>query len=235
MTFYRLLYKSVVTAIIITILYKFFIETEMLNIKKVKYLDIIDNLETGDILLYRWHYIDFGFRLFSKYSHVSMVLKHPIDNSLFSFEIHPKEYINTCTQEDRDKKPKILREEGVNIFPLLKRLEEYNGEIYILKMNSKKNKKELSTKIISRLNMYKNINFDNNFKNIFVFNKFLNSIGMPCYPKNNMFCSEFIGYILNDLGILNNEQKLKQIGNLSPGFCLDLEQYDNHVTRILLP
>jgi hypothetical protein len=214
--------------ILVLIIYRLFIHFEMYNVPRSYYNDL--NFEVGDIILYRWHYMDSGFRLFSKFSHVSMVVKDKKDDSLMSLEIHPEEY----SQNDPTQ---IFREEGVNMFPLRQRLKEYDGSFFLLKMNkcnrlTEKKKKSIRKKIDSNYEDYKDIKFDTNFKNMFVWNTLLNALSLKISPKKTMFCSEFIGQLINDAGI--SKKKIEVLEILSPESFIHLDCYDSNYTKILI-
>ena len=200
-----------------------------------QHFDDID-FKTGDIVCFRWNYIDIGFRLFSKFSHVGIVIKK--NSKLSILEIHPEE-------ENDD----TIRKAGVHIYDLKSRLKMYNGEYYYSKLIV-----PIKNKI--HVNKYKDIAFDGNFRNEFVYNFISNyltptkseilfkiprpktsfglgkvprpktSFGLGKVPKK-LFCSQFIGYILNDT-IIKCNYKL-----MSPGSHIDLPAYNN-LSRILI-
>lgn len=157
----------------------------------------LDNIcETGDLILFRWRYVDVGFRLFSKFCHAGIVYKDK-NNNLFIIETHPEEF------EDNDKETEPKK--GVNIYPLKSRLQEYDGSCYLSKLihypNLNINKNIIQTKI----NDYKKIPFDDNFRNNFVKFWFFDRLGLKKSKRNVMYCSEFIAHILKDLNVINND------------------------------
>lgn len=184
-----LLFTSILT-IIIFILSRFYIdfETELLNNNSIDYKTFKEIAQTGDLILYRWNYVESTFRFFSKYSHCSMIVK--LNNKLYILEIHPTEF-----QDNKN-----LANGGVHLYPLKKRLLEYSGSCYFSNLKKKCNRKKIKNKILKKINNYKKIQFDRNFKHTFLLGSICNKIGIK-YPfnKQDLFCSEFICKLMVDL------------------------------------
>lgn len=218
----RKIILSIIISIVITLLIHIYVYNEMIFTPFKKYENVEKELKTGDIIVFRYNLVDCGFRMFSKFSHVSMVIRK--GNDLFSFEIHPEEFEYNST--------KVLRKEGVELYPLLKRLKEYNGEVYLLKLKNEHYNEEISKKIIQKIDEYKKIQFDNNFKNYFVLNMLLYNLNLPVIKKDTMFCSEFIGHILNDINLYKIKQDKLCI--LSPCSFVSLPIYNKKITKLIV-
>jgi hypothetical protein len=189
-----------------------YIDTEMLNTPMVSYEKMEKVANTGDLVIFRWVTVDGGFRLFSKFSHVGMIVKHK--NQLYLLETHPKENLESDIDDS-----------GVHLYHLKHRLDEYNGKYYYTQLNTKnKNREHLRQHILNNLKVYKKtIPFDTNFRNIFVLNFFYNLFGIKLPKKKEMFCSEFIGTILKTCNIYKHD---KNISSINPGTFLDFQKND---------
>lgn len=189
-----------------------YIDTEMLTTPMTSYEKMESIANTGDLVIFRWNTVDVGFRLFSKFSHVGMIVKHK--DKLYLLETHPK--------EDLESK---IDDSGIHLYHLKKRLEEYNGSYYFTQLNIQNNKrKDITTHIMTNLKKYKKtIPFDNNFRNIFVLNYFYNLFGIKLPERKSMFCSEFIGTILQDCNVYKH---YKNISSINPGTFLEFKKQD---------
>ena len=200
---------------IVSVMYlidRLFIDNEMNNTKMMTYNKLEKVANTGDIIMFRWNIIDVGFRLFSKYSHVGMIVRK--NNKLYLLETHPKE----DPESDIDNS-------GIHLYSLKKRLKDYDGDYYYSQLNINNEKRNsLTDHIITNLQKYKaEIPFDTNFRNVFVLNFFYNLIGKKLPEKKAMFCSEFIGNILHNCNIYSHHTNL---ASLNPGSFLDLKTPD---------
>lgn len=200
---------SVFIVSIIYVLDRLYIDTEMYGISTINYNKIKKFANTGDLIIFRWNTIDVGFRLFSKFSHVGMIVKK--NNKLYLLETHPKEHNE-------------FDDSGVHLYHLKSRLDEYNGECYFSQIQINKNKREeITTYIFDNLKQFKkNMPFDTNFRNIFVLNYFCNLLNLDLPEKKGMFCSEFIGTILQDTGTYHHHHK--NLASLNPGSFIDLKK-----------
>lgn len=193
---------SIILALLIFTVFRLYIDSEMYDIPKVKYSSITP--ETGDLIVFRWNYVDAGFRLFSKFSHVGMVVN--VKDELFILEIHP---------EENNKK-----NEGVHLYSLKKRLDSYNGDCYYSKLECKKSRSLLSKNISENIKEYKCIPFDNNFRNVFVSSAIYKKFGYEPSVKKTMFCSEFIAHVLKKSGVKSD---ISCLSFYNPGSFLNLK------------
>lgn len=169
------------------LLLRIVIDNENSNLKKIQFIKIKDIAETGDLICFRWNYVDALFRIFSNFSHVGMIIK--INKKLYILEIHPNE-------DDKING-------GVHLYLLENRIKGYYGNYYYTKLNTTyKKRKNIKNHIKSNLQFYKqSIHFDDNFKYIFVQNYIYNLFNLKINKRNTMFCSEFIGNILKKTNI----------------------------------
>jgi|688.fasta_scaffold596222_2 hypothetical protein len=187
-----------------------YIDTEMLTTPMVSYEKFEEIAQTGDLVIFRWNTIDVGFRLFSKFSHVGMIVKHK--GKLYLLETHPKEIPES-----------EIDDSGIHLYHLKNRLEEYYGNYYFTQLNTSTKEREILRKhILDNLKMYKKkIPFDTNFRNMFVLNYFYNLFNIKLAKKESMFCSEFIGTILEICKIYKHH---KNISSINPGTFLEFKK-----------
>jgi hypothetical protein len=194
---------------------RMYIDNEMNSVANINYSNIEKTANTGDIICFRWNCVDVGFRLFSKYSHVGLIVKK--NNKLYILETHPK--------EDPESN---INNSGVHLYKLKKRLDYYDGDLYYSKLSAAINdtqRSKLTNHVINNLNHYKkSIPFDDNFRNIFVLNWFCNIFDLKLPKRKTMFCSEFIASILSHTGIYTHSRNL---ATLNPGTFLDLKTPQN--------
>lgn len=212
--------------------YRLFIDNEMNNTPLIKYKNIYKEAETGDLIIYRWNIVDVGFRMFSKFSHVGMIVKK--NNKLYLLETHPDENKNKKHKKNND---------GVHLYLLKNRIEDYDGECFLAKLNTNCDREQLTNNIIKNLNEYKNIPFDASFRDLFVYNYFrnfitrqspassVNSVHECTVPnKQTMFCSEFIAYVLYKNSIYTHD---KNLASLNPGSFLHLTKNNKPLYKSL--
>lgn len=196
--------------------YRLYIDNEMNNTPTIKYKNLYKNVKTGDLIIYRWNTVDVGFRMFSKFSHVGMIVKK--NKKLYLLETHPDENTNKKDKKSND---------GVHLYLLKNRIEDYDGECFIAKLNPKYDTKYITNNIINNLKEYKKIPFDASFRDLFVYNYLKNLItpfDVTVPNKESMFCSEFIGHILYKTDIYRHD---KNLASLNPGSFLDLKNNNN--------
>jgi len=187
-----------------------YIDTEMLQTPMVSYERLENIANTGDLIIFRWNIIDAGFRMFSKFSHVGMVVKHK--DKLYLLETHPKENLQSNIDDS-----------GVHLYCLKKRLEEYNGTYYFTQLKTPNiTREKIRNHVLQNLKKYKKeIPFDTNFRNIFVLNFFCNLFGITLPKREAMFCSEFIATVLQECKIYKHH---KNLSSINPGTFLEFKK-----------
>jgi|LauGreDrversion4_2_1035121.scaffolds.fasta_scaffold01203_7 hypothetical protein len=153
---------------------------------KYTYLeDIINELDTGDLLLFSSY--DFSkIRIVShaRFTHIAMVIK--VENKIYGIDTIEKTFI---------KPNKLLS--GINIFNLEEKIVYYPGFVYILKCNkllSKQNKNDILLGI-------KNYKFKYPTSDIFIY-KYIFNI-QNSYTNKYKSCIEYIVYLLKRGNICN--------------------------------
>lgn len=152
--------------------------------------DVYDDLRTGDLILFRsnrW------IRYFTYFTHVGMIV-----------DFHGKKYILDLNKKNFEIYGVKC---GVKLYDMYNRINKFNGDIYFLKMNSQIMTNEKITRFFERMNDYFKIKFDSN---LYV-NIIKRKLGIRVTSRDGMFCSEFIGYILQDLNILDCKYDISSI------------------------
>jgi hypothetical protein len=200
--------------LIISILYvlsSLYIDTEMLNTPQIHYDKLQDIANTGDLIIFRWNIIDLGFRLFSKFTHVGMIVKHK--HKLYLLENHPNENLES-----------EINNAGVHLYSLKKRLKNYGGTYYFTKLENNTSTKNTNANILKNhisqnLKIYKKtIQFDSNFRTSFVLYYICNLLNVNISKRTEMFCSEFIATILENCNVYKYHHSLTSI---NPGTFLE--------------
>jgi hypothetical protein len=164
---------------------------------------ILDNCDTGDILLYNSRTIVgriIEYCTYSKFSHVVMILKNPIhiDPSLTGL------YIIESGKEnipDVISGKKIL---GVQIIPLEKALEYFDNayvfNLYYRKLNCERNT-EFNNKVTNVIKKVEGSPYDLNVID-WVKARFDIEIG-DCHKTNTFWCSALVSYLYVKMGLLD--------------------------------
>ena len=200
---YSIVIKSIIISLIVYLLCIHFVNNiETVHYNEIPLENLLDIADSGDILLFRWKFINPEFRIFSKFCHVGIILRDS-NQDLFLSEIHPLE---------TDEKTNTTKK-GVNVYPLKQRIQELqkmDNRCYFLKSRIVIPNVEKNTWLYSK------IPFDDAFRLNFVKNWFFSKIGYKQQTElKSIYCSQFIYLILEDL--LNDEYN---INNFSPD-CIE--------------
>lgn len=152
--------------------------------------DAYNNAQQGDLVLFKWHKINPFQETVSPFTHVGMVLI--VNDQKYILETHLKGDTSHMGYKDR---------EGVNIYEFKERIKMYKGENYLLKKSSFYN-----INIKDKLSDYINIPFYNDYKDHFIGYCIPKKLCNSCFENkimNSMFCSQFIGYVLQDQGLID--------------------------------
>ena len=159
----------------------------------------IDELETGDIILFSGNYfLSYIVEYFTKsiYSHVGVVLKNPNlgDAKFKGIYLLESGFENTPDPENHRIK------KGVQIINLEDKIKNYRGRIYVRKLHCTRDKK-FYEKIIEIHSTVHNIPYDLNpidwIKGYFKIN-----IGNT-QKENTYWCSALVSFVYVELGFLN--------------------------------
>ena len=161
---------------------------------------IYDLAETGDIIYFRWHTMDIDHEIISPFTHIGMIIV--IGNIKYIIETHlagDTSNIGVLTG-------------GVNLYPLKLRINNYEGYTFLSKLNQINRPTDINVQdFITKIKDYKqNIPFQNDYKGYFINNCLAKRV-LSIEPEKTqeMFCSEFIGFCLNELNITNNDFNFK--------------------------
>ena len=215
--FFKYIIKNLLIGIIFTTILIIIIHYETYFYKTITIDDTIKKAKTGDLILFRWSFMDPIFRCFTKFCHVGMVIK--MNNKLYILETHPEEY-------DDDDIDKINPKKGVNMYELDDRLREYDGTCYYLNLKDIYYNSKFNTIFDLKYTEYKKIPFDDYFRLHFI----LNILNIKLYDKESMYCSEFIGTVLKDFKLLEDDIDINKI---SPGSFEHMNKY-NSLKKIII-
>ena len=196
--------KKLFLLIVLVLIFILFLKQNDENIK-IKYNDIKNDLNTGDILFFSGN--DNTSNLIKKFinsnlSHCGIIIKKK--NTLYLLECDIEYYYDFLSKKMKN---------GVRLVNLDQRIKDYNGNIFAYRklINSQNlNYKKLDF-LLKKTNK---INFDKNIiRWIFSYLK-LKNIYNILKNDNFMLCSQYIAYIYKKLGILHkNEDIYKYMPN----------------------
>lgn len=165
-------------------------------------------MNDGDLILFRWNSVGILHEMLSSFTHVGIVINGEI------LETHLK----GDTESVRG---------GVHLYNLKDRISKYKGSNYILKAKTPLTKTQTKF-ILDNLEEYKKIPFhdeyEKHFKNVCI-PKMICKKCFKTHEKKSMFCSEFVGFILKELGILPVDYNLEC---LTPQSFLNLKDKNNN-------
>ena len=186
-------------------------------INKYQFLDIdtaYNIAETGDLILFKYEIedlIDVQIQGRSAFSHCGMVL-----------EINNQKYVLETSEKYDDEA--YCNNSGPCLSQFHNRINKYNGRVCLLKKRYPFQKVHYD-RLIQNLNNYMKIKFRD---------KYINEVYNTCIlnkknKSDEMHCSEFISYILTDIGILNISKTIC----MTPFKLFYLDLYDkNMIYRI---
>lgn len=208
---------SIITIILILILLILIISVKTYHLNNIEEIDL-DNidLQTGDLILFKWHTVDYLHELFSSFTHVGMVVI--INNEKYILETHLK----------GDTIHMGYKSGGVHLYNLKRRINMYQGHNYILKINDDLINEDNSYTLQNNLNNYLLIPFHDEYRDYYKSVCIPNIICNNCfnYHKKGMFCSEFIGFLLQELGILDQSFNIN---------CLTPSSFNNLYNNTQIP
>lgn len=204
------MYKLLLLLFIILSLYYYLTYKKILHSSDISIDDVYNYATTGDIVYFIPH------KVFPIISYVKPILSHMgmiivIDNKKYILEIHAK---------GDNEKLGVNKNGGINFYPLKWRIQKYNrGDIYLSKLNySKIPSQENIEKFIANIEHYQNkISYNENYKLYTVKNCILHRLCKNCFTlekTTSMFCTEFIGFCLKELGIIKDYEELNNKYNV---------------------
>jgi len=160
----------------------------------------INDLETGDMILFNGNYFLSRFIEIitgSIYSHVAIIIKNPN----FLGEKYEGTYILESGYEDKKDVENNRIKFGVQLTNFEELLKNYNGKIYVRKLNCERNH-DFEQKVIDFHSDVHNLPYDLNPIDWFKA-KFNIDIG-NIQKKNTFWCSALVSYFYVKLGFLDN-------------------------------
>lgn len=181
------------------------------QIENLNYTNI-DNINNGDLILFRWNKVGLLHEIISSFTHVGIV----IDNQIL--ETHLK----GDTESYRG---------GVHLYNLKDRINKYLGTNYILKIKTPLTNEQVH-KILNKLEEYKKIPFHDEYESHFKQVCVPKMVCKNCFndtERKGMFCSEFVGFILKELSILPKDYN---IHCLTPGSFVNMKNIFGDLYKI---
>lgn len=194
----NIFFYSLVIILSILLLFKIY------NIYKLRTLDIIsaeklyDDCKTGDIIYFRWNSVNPLHEIFSKYTHMGIIVV--MDNEKYIFENNPIKIAKMLG----------INKSGAHLHNLQNRIDDYEGHIYYSNLNVEIEPNVLS-EFYNNIEKYKNIDFKEKYSsyvfNDCVINKIFSNKNCSVQDDKEKICSEFVLYCLRDLKVIENDCK----------------------------
>lgn len=167
-----------------------------LNFKNINESDVYSNARTGDLLLFRWHSVDLIHNFISFFTHVGIVVE--LDNKKYILETH----------REGDTVNMGVYDGGVKLYDLKERIRMYEGHNFLLPLKEKYRNKNHQEIIKNNLKNYIKLPFFDNYKEYYMRQCLPRMLCKSCFseppPDTQLnYCSQFVGIVLRDLGILN--------------------------------
>jgi hypothetical protein len=194
-------------------LYKIFIIN---SISKKSIRQIHDEAKSGDIILCKQKHLSYIYNNFANFSHSAIIIVHPYTNKKYVVEIF----------RNKDKESN-----DIQVVPLYDKLRKYQGDLYHLRL-----KKTLDTEkvhqFIDKLTMYIKTNTFNHDVGKYVMTCIAQRLYMRWFMhenSNKLVCTEFVGIIMKDLGIVSEsfDNKCLLPGDFRNITDDGIELYDN--------
>jgi hypothetical protein len=192
MTLLKLL--GLIVAIIFLIVFLNRIRTNcVMNLKEV-----YEKSKTGDVICFRSKDSSLIHEIISPFTHIGIVIE--TINGKKILEIH----------DTNDLKHVGIYNTGVNMYDLKHRLETYEGETYLCQLRSEIENYNIKN-LLFKINELNKLKFNTNHKEHLMKKCMKKRICHVCFkpePKKKleyMFCSEFVGYILQELDVLDKD------------------------------
>lgn len=158
--------------------------------------DTIRNSQTGDLIYFRARGVDILHSIVSYFTHIGMVLRDPITDEVFIVETH--------AEGDTDHMG-FQKRSGVNFYDLRERINQYDGNVYYSRLIP--SIPDINDKVRDFIEKCKGVPYDHGNRNHYI------NTCMLCVPTTRqdmekMFCSEFVGHTLRDLGLLKEDTRV---------------------------
>ena len=164
------------------------------SLQKLSIENLYNNCKTGDIIFFRYKSVKLLDEIFSKYTHVGLVVE--LNDKKYIFESHLK----------GGAKNMGIETDGVHLHDLIDRINTYEGNTYYSKLKYDIDK-DIIDRFVDNIYEYKKIEFQNSYRRYIINNCLLDRIYNNCIRKNTnkKFCSEFVMFCLYELKIVEND------------------------------
>jgi len=186
--------KTVTTAFIVGVTANYFYK-RIVNKKYIRtnIKEVLKKCKTGDIIYFRTQGADLLHSVVSYFTHIGMILRDPITDEVHIVETHAKGDTDHMGYHGVS---------GINLYNLEERIKQYAGTVYFGKLCIQVD--EINEKIKECIEKCMNIPYDHDNRNHYI------NTCMLCIPTirqetEQMFCSEFIGYILRYLNLISSD------------------------------
>lgn len=175
-----------------------------LNFKSTTTSEIYKLAKTGDILLFRWNKVDLVHNFVSFFTHVGIVVE--IDNEKYILETHLK----------GDTKHMGNPNGGVHLYDFKDRINMYNGHNFLLPIKEKLKNSNHNKIIKDNLDKYLKLPFFDNYKKYYIHQCLPRKFCKTCFSESApdtsfVYCSQFVGMILKDLGLIDKNMNINCI------------------------
>ncbi len=159
----------------------------------------MEDLKTGDLVLFQGHYMFSRFVQCctqSKYSHCGIILKDPT----FTFDPMEGIYLWECGGgEFKDVEDNTLKL-GVQIISMQEVLDKYDGDIYVRQLMCPEDKRPDEKRLEKIYNTIKNIDYNTS---IVDWAESLFRKNFAASKNSTMICSSFASYVYTKCGVLS--------------------------------
>jgi hypothetical protein len=163
------------------------------NLNKINIENLYNICKTGDMIYFRYKSVKLLDEIFSKYTHVGLVVE--LNGKKYIFESHLK----------GDAKNMGIETDGVHLHDLIDRINTFEGNTYYSKLKYDIDK-DIIDRFVDNIDEYKKIKFQSSYRRYIIDNCLLDRIYNKCICKNTnkKFCSEFVMFCLYELKIVKN-------------------------------
>lgn len=163
----------------------------VLGAEAVPWAEAYPGLRTGDLVLFRSRAADPLRSVVSAFSHVGMVVDPGKGSG------RPKLVLETHHEGDTDHMG-FKRRGGVNLYDLDHRVATYDGNVYVLSLDPGFTLDGAA--VLDRVGAYAKMPFADGYRSWYIQQCMLRR--GPRQPPTAVFCSQFVGLVLRDFGVL---------------------------------
>lgn len=157
--------------------------SKLADAPRVRLEDYVHEARTGDLLMFRHSSTDSAHDLASPFSHVGVVVRHPITSVVHVLETHGA----------GDAAAIGIPTGGVHLHDLRDRVLAYAGRVWVYSLNGEPHPRDVS-RVLADTNLFR-VPFDSNYKWSW----------LTCAPSDAMFCAQFAATVLARFGVVREE------------------------------